>query len=249
MPAAFGIDRSGLVVGVMTFALGTAGAAFAQSAPAFTMTWDATGDLLPSNTYDPASFGSVTNNGDGSFNYNGSLLGPDNAWSLTWDCDVDADPFVIANIVVTNNTAATQTFSLLMNLPISPALPNTIMSGSVSGTVTDNTFGAGLATVAAPVNDSIYTALINNIGVMSLLNGTSVTVGGNFQSAPVGPEAFANTPGPGLADGDLIGIELIFTLTAGDSASFTSIFEVVVPAPAALPLLMVVGLAGSRRRR
>jgi MYXO-CTERM domain-containing protein len=46
-----------------------------------------------------------------------------------------------------------------------------------------------------------------------------------------------------------IAIRLAFTITAGDSASFTSLF-VVVPAPAgAFAMLGLVGLAGGRRRR
>ncbi len=46
-----------------------------------------------------------------------------------------------------------------------------------------------------------------------------------------------------------VGIMLDFDLTPGDAASFTAIFEVIVPAPAGLPFLAALGLVAGRRRR
>ncbi len=79
----------------------------------------------------------------------------------------------------------------------------------------------------------------------------SESAGGPLLSNTVGPEDFG-LPGGIAASQDAdntIGILLEFELTPGDSASFTAIFEVFVPAPGALPLLGALGLLAGRRRR
>lgn len=236
---------SAIVAGFTAFAV--PGTVFAGDIPlpGFMMTWDASGDTLPSNTYDPAEFGSASGNGDGSFTYLGELV--NTGWSLSWDCTVDPDPFVTANIVVTNNMAVTQTFSLLMVLPIAPAItPATLMDGSIIGTVTDN--NGNDATVAAVSGGSIYTAFIDGGAVQTLMDDPfSASAGGPFLSDNAGPESFADLAGP--AANATIAIELEFTLSAGDSASFTSIFEVVIPGPAGVALFGLAGAFGRRRRR
>ena len=61
---------------------------------------------------------------------------------LQWD----PDPFVLNNILVTNNTDTTQIFSAFVGLPTTFSAPNFI-SGNVSISVTDGGRGDG-ATVA-----------------------------------------------------------------------------------------------------
>jgi hypothetical protein len=67
-----------------------------------------------------------------------------------------------------------------------------------------------------------------------------------FGSSQVGPESFDPVVGPAL--NATIGLQFRFTLSAGDSVSFSSLFNV-VPAPGAIALLGAAGCISSRRRR
>jgi hypothetical protein len=198
------------------------------------------------------------------YNYTGTLVGSDAGgsdglpgfWTLQWNCvfnDAAAGggAFVTANLVVTNNDPINvQNFSLLMSLPVAPIV-NPIERGSVVGTVTDITFDD--ATVFAPLGSQIYTPRIDGIDEAPgflLQDPFQASAGGPLQSGPVGPADFGVPvweQATQNVDTD-IAIFLSFDLTPGDSASFTAIFEVAIPAPGALPLL-AFGLLGVRRRR
>src|SRR5688572_26925584 len=107
--------------------------------PNFLMTWDASGDPFNPDTYNPtehqtsptqwgtweAAGGTWTG-----WRYVGGMS--NEHWTLTWDCIVNDDPFVVATINVTNNSATTQNYSNYMSLPIVGAYDPTLMSGSVS---------------------------------------------------------------------------------------------------------------------
>ena len=241
--------------------------------PEFLMTWDVSNDGIGENTYnwDPANGGLGQLNPFGDYtvpkskqvwtgwNYTGELFGPNNAWALQWNCvfydasSVGAageSAFVVANIVVTNFSQNTENFSLLMSQPLARAINPTWERGSIVGTVTDLTNDD--ATVSAPLGTSIYTALIDTMDESFLMTDPfSASAGGPFQSGTVGPEDFG-VPGIILASKKAetsIGIFLNFDLSAGDSASFTAIYEVLIPAPAGLPVLAAFGLLGIRRRR
>ncbi|MFO0895742.1 MAG: hypothetical protein U0574_12400 [Phycisphaerales bacterium] len=153
---------------------------------------------------------------------------------------------VTVNYVVTNTSNSTQTFVYEQNIGALLG-PSSIMTGSVTGTVTDlNGDGAEVTTVGQV--GSIYTALIDGVGVRGLLGPGFSFNAGQFLSSTSGSDSFTAEPGPGV--NSQIGIRFEFTLTAGDSASFTSIFTVnAVPAPGAIGLLAVAGLVGLRRRR
>lgn len=246
------------------------------TAPDFLMTWDASEDGLPGNTYNwdaqHGGFGTLRPFGDyivgegqspwmrsgpwTGWGYNGVLT--NSLWTLEWDCVFNDDvgnvatgsgAFVTANIVVTNNSINTQNFSLLMSLPVARAISNPSVSGSIVGTVTDLTFDN--ATISAPAAQSIYTARIDGVNEQALLSSPfAQSAGGPLQSSVVGPADFGlPTPILGSQDVDTsIAIFLNFNLTAGDSGSFTAIFEV-VPSPGVVPLLAMFGLLGRRRRR
>jgi hypothetical protein len=234
---------------VAVFAMAPVAAADTDIIPALSVNWKAGASEMSFLANDK---GVAVNNKNGTFSYFGSLkntLGSDK-WNLGWSMTVNPDPFVIANFVVTNNSAITQTFSITVNLPIGAIVPASVTGGSVTGTVTD--LNGNGATVSAVGGGSIYTSLIDGSAWQSLLTGASASAG-NFLSSTIGPDSFGgpvipSLPGPAVVN--TIGITLEFDLTPGDSASFTSIFVVEpIPGPGGVALLSVAGLVGMGRRR
>lgn len=203
----------------------------------------------PFVNFSASNYGSAWGNPDGTYNFNGgtSLQG----FSLAWSMQIGPQPeFVVANFVVTNVSAITQTFVLEVTVPIVNPLASSLIGGSVQGTVTD--LNGNGATVASNSPAPIYSALIDGSTVATLLNDPFSTSAGNFESANIGPAEFGgpvipSQPGPAVAN--TIGIRLEFTLTAGDSASFTSIFVVAVPGPGGLAILAFAGVVTRGRRR
>jgi hypothetical protein len=164
--------------------------------------------------------------------------------------EFDPDPFVLNNILVTNTTATTQIFSAFVGLPTTFAGPN-IISGTVRTDVIDGG-GAPGATVATVPSTPIYAAQIDGTTVATLQNHSFSVVAppANTASSPASFGPMVNAV-PVTTN---IGIQLRFSLSAGDTASILSRFDVVaVPEPATLVLSGVVFLgfvaAGSRRRR
>jgi len=235
--------------------------------PTFGMTWDATNDPFDSNHYDPSdhatqetAFGTWQVEGVSytGWRYVGQLISSD--WTLTWDCIVNEDPFIVANIQVSNNTASTQTYSNYMNLSILPVLPGSIMSGSVSAALnnTNTPFSPDATLASAGAGLSIYQAFIDpslpppggppaSEAVATLWNHpTSFTT----PSATNQNASFAPVFGPAVLSE--LGLRLQFTLSAFDTASVTGIFQVeAIPGPAGLSAFAIFGLlsAGRRRRR
>ncbi len=162
---------------------------------------------------------------------------------LQWD----PDPFVLNNILVTNNTDTTQIFSAFVGLPTTFSAPNFI-SGNVSISVTDGGRGDG-ATVATTGGQAFYSAQIDGVTVATLLNDPlSIS---NSAAASFGP--LLN----GVPVTSYIGIQLRFSLTPGDSASFLSRFDVVESVPdvsssaalVAIALPFVAAMTARSRRR
>ncbi len=239
--------------------------------PAFTMAW--TVGSADTVTYDWTQFGTLHGDGDwqvpgnaatwSGWKYTGTLVGDAGAWQFDWNTvfnvgegvAVGVGAFVTANIVVTNNDIVNQNFSLLMTLPtgLLGLMANLTERGSVVGTITDLTFDD--ATVFAPVGGRIYTPMIDGSPEASgflMVDPFSESAGGPLFSNSVGPADFGIPAAVGVSQDvdSSIGILLSFDLTPGDSASFTAIFEILIPGPAGLPLLVVAGMmAGMKRRR
>ena len=140
--------------------------------------------------------------------------------TLQWD----PDPFVLNNILVTNTTSSTQIFSAFVSLPTSFGAPNSI-SGNVRTNVIDGgDDGANVATVSPT---ALYQAQIDGFTVATLQNhpfSVSAPIGGsNTAFASFGPLLSA------IPVSSSIGIQLRFSLTPGDTASFLSRFDVVEP--------------------
>ena len=196
---------------------------------------------LQNTTLGPAALGESPNT-DGTYDYDGSTSS--SGWALSWDVTAKPDPFVDAVFAVTNNTAGTQTYAIVFTLPVIPAIaPSSLTGASVIGNLTVNGDGGTLGHAGGTT--AMFTALIDGVPYDTLLPfDSSVTLA--FGSGSTGSDDFGlpglTQPGPAVATS--IGIQLTFTLTPGDSASFTSRFEVVeVPEPMA-GLLLGSGLAG-----
>ncbi|MEW6331653.1 MAG: PEP-CTERM sorting domain-containing protein [Pseudomonadota bacterium] len=166
-----------------------------------------------------------------------------------WTLTMDSDPFVTNNFTITNNTASTQTYILGTTMGVVPAIPVGAMQGSIGFSLTDNNGGgATLATSGA----SIYQGTIDgNVArtlwdpVTSFAIPFATTSSSTYFGFPVreaAPESIDTS----------IGILISFSLTSGDSVSFTSNFDVTpVPVPAAVWLFGsgLLGLFGLSRRK
>jgi hypothetical protein len=178
----------------------------------------------------------------------------------SWMLNLDQDPFVFANTVLQNTSGSTQTFFLNIVLPITANVgPPVVISGSIQGGVSD-TGGIGgppgapgdgaLLSSVSPT--AIYRAALDGSVVRTLLNHTSSVSAGAFGSNSFTPSpSYLNEILPATNATTNIAIFLRFSLSPGDSASFTSVFNV-VPEPSTA-LLIGVGflglLAGARRAR
>jgi hypothetical protein len=195
----------------------------------------------------------------GSCSLTGPVPGGSGTWMLTSaSLTLDPDPSVLAITAVTNTSAVTQTFVVNVTLPIAPSFgPPSLIQGSISGSLTDTSSATGLgvsgsASLTAVSGGSVYTGLIDGNVVRTLLGDPfSVGVAVANGSTTIGPADFGIPVRESVAVATTtdIGIELRFQLSPGDSASFTSVFDVIpVPEPA-LALLAVfgVGVFGVRR--
>ena len=184
--------------------------------------------------------------------YDGSATAP-GVVTIAWDSvSVDIDPGVSGNWAITNNSAVTQIFSLIIDAPVLPVAPSSLMFGSTSISIADADFSgaAALSTVA-------LTALYNGRVDLAPVTPATNLFGAPFTlMAPPGGTAsstasFGVFPGsvPGPAVAGFIGIQHVFSLSPGDRATFNSTFHLVVPEPGTLALLGLSLLVLAARRR
>lgn len=170
----------------------------------------------------------------------------------SWSSSYDKDPFVTNNVNVTNISAVPQIFTVTVLSPVVAQLPSTTMLGSVGVTLTNTADASATLTSFAP--NPVYTALIDGAPVQPLLSNPYT-----LTCPPPGAGPFCSTSdsalfGPVGGPGALstIGITIQFTLSPGDSAGITSVFNITaVPEPGTLLLVGggLVGLAFGGRRR
>jgi len=199
-----------------------------------------------------ASNVTVMDNMDGTSSY----MGMDNVtmmvdgvqsslWNYSWNLTVDPDPFISGSFSVTNTSAMIQTFDITFGLPVSPSFTNGYMTGSLSGSYFDAD-NSGSATL----NLNAWDGQIDGLTQMNLFGyagpclgtGCSVTIGEVTQ----GPTLYTG------AVNSTIGIHMNFDLSAGDSVTFYTLFDVTpVPVQTAVWLFGsgLIGLVGFARRK
>jgi hypothetical protein len=171
--------------------------------------------------------------------YNGS--GGTSAVTLTWESvSFDLDPGVSGNWAITNNTAAPMILSLIVDVPVLPVAPSSLMFGSSTISIADANFD-GTATLATVGGTALYNGRIDFAPVtpttdlfpavfsLSPLPGGTTGATASFGVFP------GTVPGPAVAG--FIGIQHVFSLSPGDRATFNSTFHLIVPEPGTLVLL------------
>lgn len=174
--------------------------------------------------------------------------GSGNFTVLNWNLHLDSDPTVLNFFALQNNLAVAQTFTITVIIPTAGTFgPPSTVSGSIGGSITDTT-GNG-ATLTNFGTNSIYTALVDGSPVQTLLNNPQSYTTGAFGSQTFGPAGFGPTV-VGYGATSTIGIQVQFTLSPGDIASYTSVFTL-IPEPGTLMLVAagIAGIAHMGRRR
>jgi hypothetical protein len=164
-----------------------------------------------------------------------------------WNSSYDIDPFVTNNFSVTNISAFPQVFDILVTSPVLATGPQTDMTGSVGLTIT-NTASASASLGDAGV--AVYQAMIDGVTVETIFDPAyTLSCGAPFCSN-TDNDGFVSVTGPAAASS--ISIRIRFTLSPGDSASGTSVFNIeAIPEPTTAILLGLglTGIAAAGRRR
>lgn len=177
-------------------------------------------------------------------------------WRVEFDILVNPDPFIFADLIVTNNMPIDQEFTFEIELPISPSLSGgTLIGGSFSGVLKDRDAGSATLSVLDGANPPpLFAALIDGNVVQTLFdNPDPITVALPFETVTFGPENFGSPipslTGPAEANAT-IGITINVKVSAMDSVNLSGSF-VVVPEPSSVVLCIsaLIGLLAFGRRR
>ena len=210
------------------------------------------GELITPFDFPTAS--QVVDEGGGTFSYMGNA--GDSSWGFQWALTANADPFIAGSLTLTNTTASTQTFNVLLSLPVDTLAGVVDEKGELSLRLTDANGDGG-----ARLTLNQWHGLINPFPPlldMPLLIGSVFSCGGGpgCQTDLFPPATATQRHGPADHGGkpvDSIGIHMNFDLSPGDTVLLRTRYELnPVPLPASL-LLFLSGAAGlfgvSRRRR
>jgi hypothetical protein len=207
--------------------------------------------LIVNGNNEPIGAGTATA-APGVYNWIGSDIGAGyiTTWNFNGANSNETSPvFLSGNFTFTNTGLVTTFFDVFVNLETFPiGRTSSLVGGSVAAGLTADGDGGTLSSLG---ETPVWTSYVDAAQIAALLPGPISTSAGPFGSATLGSDQFGvpipSMVGPAL--GNSMTIRLRFSLTAGDQASFTSVFVLQsVPAPAGLALLGLAGLTGRRRR-
>ena len=197
--------------------------------------------------FDSSEFGETSGSGD-NFSYVGET-----SWDecdVDWWHDLEVDPVLGFGFNVTNNLSYAETFNLVAEVSVPGWSDGTLLGASVGGSLTDTNFDGSASLVGQ--SSGLMSALLDGFLQLEVgqdVNASVDVVGGTTTFGPYqeGLGSDGRVVGPQVTNG-VLRIELDFTLSAGDTASFTGGYIVdYVPAPGAI--FALAGTAALRRRR
>ena len=171
-------------------------------------------------------------------------------WMWSWtSITLDRDPLVSFAGGFQNISGMAQDFVFSITTPISPALSSPSKHGGQTiVTLIDPGLSGSPSLAIDSSSNPAYQGQIDGTGVLDMLATLNLTVSGTSASETQG------YPGPSISGGaanNTIGILHRFNLTAGDQATFSSVFAV-IPEPGTI-VLLATGLSGlallGRRRQ
>lgn len=198
--------------------------------------------------FNTSNYGNVDGNGN-IFNYVGETFW--NECDVSWWHELEVDPGLGFGFNVTNNLSVTETFTLSTEVLVPGWNNGTLLGASISGSLTDTNFN-GDAQLSGS-QDGLLSAYLDETQQLLLGQDVSANVDIIAGSTAFGPYmAGLGTSGPFLdgplsTDG-LLRIDISFTLSPGDTVTFTGAYVVAyVPGPGGL--LIFAGLLATKRRR
>lgn len=240
--------RAKLGLAIVLAALLVGSAAWGTPYPGYDMWIAAGGDSIYLSDLTENEDYSYTPTADG---YGGTYLllapvvDPEGLYEITaWESKFDTDPFVTNNLSVTNPSGSTQSYIFTVTSPVAPPLGSTTMDGSIGITVTSTPTPVTLSSTSP---NAIYIARLDGASVQTLFNHpSSVSCGTPFCST-TSNAGFGPTAGPGVTTN--MGIDIRFSLSPGDSATITSVFNIVPePTTVSLVALGLLALVAQHRR-
>lgn len=174
-------------------------------------------------------------------------------FNVSWDMDVNPDPFIVGTFNLTNLSTTTEEFILTITLPTTPFGGPNLMGGFFGEvTFTDANLDSSVALNSVGTNP-FYSALIDGGVVQVLGSFIASTSGGPGVFGTVSQHAFGtpipSDPAPAVLTS--IGLRVRFELSGGDRVAIPVRFEV-SPASAPEPgtlALVALGLAALVARR
>ena len=200
-----------------------------------------TADEAPTMMVSVEELSSMTNLGNGDFNYVGDS--GDDTWNLAWDMTVNPDPYIDTTLILDNLTSSSQTYNLLFTLPITPPFSPGFKSGELSFSFMDlNEDGF------AAVSINSWQGLIDGISALNILTATIPCFGEGCTGSLATSTGIQLHPAGVSSD---LALLINFDLSAGDTVTIDTRFEVTpVPlSPAFILFSSALGILSFFRKR